>query len=180
MPTCLACCPPSQPSSAVESRLGTALTGRWSRKHRVPTSLSSHRLSGACVLGPRGTRGTLWTLASTCSQLSLPAPCPQHPLLPGERLPPLGPQPAQWVHPSQLSNLHPQVLPQPLTGGGLLDPCCQPWGARSAFLCKVQMNGWEAQRELKPAQGHTKHQAEKCEQSWPHSHTHPTPQGLRV
>lgn len=91
MPTCLACCPPSQPSSAVESLLGTALTGRRSRKHRVPTSLSSHRLSGACVLGPRGTRGSLWTLASTGPQLSLPAPCPQHPLLPGQALPSLGP-----------------------------------------------------------------------------------------
>ena len=130
MPTCLACCPPSQPSSAVESLLGTALTGRRSRKHRVPTSFSSHRLSGACVLGSRGARGSLWTLASTSPQLPLSAPCPQHPLLPGQALPPLGPRPVQWVHPSQLRNLHPEVLPRPLTGRGLLAPCCQPRGAQ--------------------------------------------------
>lgn len=59
-------------------------------------------------------------------QLSLSAPCPQHPLLPGQALPPLGPRPVHWVHPSQLRNLQPEVLTRPLTGRGLLAPCCQP------------------------------------------------------
>ena len=74
-------------------------------------------------------------------QLSLSAPCPQHPLLPGQALPPLGPRLVQWVHPPSSVIFIRKFCPGLSKGEGSWPPAVSPEKLRSPFLCKVQMIG---------------------------------------
>lgn len=56
----------------------------------------------------------------------LPAYCPQHPLLPVQVLPPLGPRRVRWEHPPPALQSLSRSLRLASHGGGLLDPSRQP------------------------------------------------------
>lgn len=56
----------------------------------------------------------------------LPAHCPQHPVLPAQALPPLGPRRVWWEHPPPALQSLSRSLGLASHGGGPLDPLRQP------------------------------------------------------
>lgn len=192
-PTCLVCGPSSpRPSSAVESFLGIAIPWPWSRSTAHPPasllSADSHlesEFQGGRVQVTRapGTRNEAPPDPQPVPAPGyLPAHCPQHPLLPAQALPPLGPRRVRWEHPPPVLQSLSRSLGLASHGGGPPDPSRQPWGAQKSLPSKVQGRSWgSAQRGLNPAQGHTELRTgsfllilrNECEQNQSHlTHTH--------